>query len=98
MGGGSVNRPRSDQDGDGLRYSTTGLPGFGTLTDNGDGTGSIRFAPKVGDADSYVITVIVTDNGAPPRSDGQSFTLEVTVKLADPAIIVPAIIFPILLD
>jgi hypothetical protein len=88
----------SDPDGDGLSYSTTGLPGFGTLTDNGDGTGSIRFAPKAGEAGSYVTTVFVTDNGTPQKSDGQSFTLEVTEKLVDPAIVVPAVIVPILLD
>jgi len=99
----AVSLSASDPDGDGLSYSTVGLPSFGTLTDNSDGTASIRFAPKVGEAGSYVTTVIVTDNGTPENSDNQSFTLTVTEKftgpaIIDPAILVPTVIVPLLLD
>ena len=104
----TVSLSATDPDGDELSYSATDLPSFATPTDNGDGTGSILFEPKIGDAGSYEITVIVTDDGTPPESDSQPFTLTVTENLVippiidppiiDPAIIVPAIITPLLLD
>ncbi len=36
---------------------STLLPSWATLTDNGDGTGSLSVAPQPGDRDDYLITV-----------------------------------------
>jgi len=64
---------------DTLTLSVTFLPPFGTLTDNGDGTGSIEFRPLVGDNGPYVANqVIVTDDGSPPLSDSKIFNLIVS--------------------
>ena len=71
---------------------------IGTLTDDGDGSGSIRFEPRVGDAGFYLTSVIVTDDGVPRESDSQSFTLTVAEKPVDPALVVPVVIIPTLLD
>ncbi|HEU5311752.1 MAG TPA: Ig-like domain-containing protein, partial [Candidatus Eisenbacteria bacterium] len=35
----------SDDDGDALSFRATGMPSFGTLTDNGDGSASLVFTP-----------------------------------------------------
>ena len=53
----------TDEDaGDQLSFTATGLPGFVSLTDNGDRTASLRIAPAVGDAGTYTdIVVSVTD-------------------------------------
>jgi hypothetical protein len=83
----------TDPDGDALGFSATDLPDFGTLTDDGDGTGSIRFEPETGDAGSYDITVTVTDDGIPAKTDSETFTLTVL----DAGVIVP-IIVPLVVD
>jgi len=68
----------NDADGDTLALSATGLPAFASLTDNGDGTGSISVNPDFADAGSYTITVTVADNGSPVLSDTQTLTLTVS--------------------
>ena len=68
----------TDPDGDGLSFSASGLPGFGTLTDNGDGTGSLDFAPGFDDGGTFTITVTVTDDGTPALNDSETFVLTVT--------------------
>ncbi len=73
----------SDSDGDGLTLSQTGLPGFCTLSDNGDGSGNIACAPAIGDAGISNVTVTVTDDGIPNLSNEQSFMLTVTAALSD---------------
>jgi hypothetical protein len=78
--GESLSIPLSATDpdpGDTLTFSATGLPGFCSLIDNGDGTGSIEFNPTFADSGSYPITVIVTDDGVPNLSDSETFTLSV---------------------
>ena len=68
----------SDPDNDSLRFSVLNLPGFGALTDNGDGTGTVRFTPGNNDSGTYPnIQVVVTDNGAPNLSDAEVFELTV---------------------
>lgn len=52
----------SDVDGDDLKLTLTGLPAFATLTDKGDGTGTIVFAPGFDAAGTY--------HGAVTASDG----------------------------
>ena len=67
----------SDPDGNGLVFSVNGLPDFVTFIDRGDGTAIFDSMPAVGDAGVYTITVTVTDDGAPPLSDSETFTLTV---------------------
>ncbi|MGA1840943.1 MAG: PKD domain-containing protein [bacterium] len=78
--GESLSIPLSATDpdpGDTLTFSATGLPGFCSLIDNGDGTGSMECNPTYSDSGIYPITVIVTDDGVPNLSDTESFTLTV---------------------
>ncbi|KYK21779.1 hypothetical protein AYK24_03215 [Thermoplasmatales archaeon SG8-52-4] len=60
-----------------LTFSTMDLPDFGTLIDNGDGTGSIQFDPDFEDEGTYEIIVTVTDDNPSPLSDSESFILTV---------------------
>jgi hypothetical protein len=76
----------SDPDGDALSFSAPGLPGFGTLSDNGDGSGSLQFTPGFSDAGSYTITVVVNDGGTPSLSDTTTFQLTVAQVNLPPAI------------
>jgi uncharacterized protein YkwD/PKD repeat protein len=71
---GSIALSATDPDGDPVTFSATGLPAFGSLTDHGDGTGQIDFAPLAGDVGLYSITVQASDGSL--ASTG-SFTLRV---------------------
>ena len=73
----SITISSTDGDGDGLTLSTTGLPAFCTLTDNGDGSGSLECAPAIGEVGVYAVTVRVTDDGAPNLDDSE--TINITV-------------------
>ena len=64
----------SDPEGDGLTLGASGLPAFAALTDRGDGTGYIEFAPGLDDAGLYPINVTVFDGAL---GDTESFTLRV---------------------
>ncbi len=65
----------SDVDGDPLTLSASGLPPFASLTDNGDGTGSISLTPSFDDAGQYPVTVTVSDG---ELIDSDDFLLQVT--------------------
>ncbi|PSL43747.1 fibronectin type III domain protein [Chitinophaga niastensis] len=59
-----------------VTLSVTGLPNFGSFTDNGGGAGTFTFNPSVDNLGSYPITVTATDNlGA---SAQQTFNVNVT--------------------
>ncbi|MDW7710942.1 MAG: Ig-like domain-containing protein, partial [Deferrisomatales bacterium] len=73
----TVSLSASDPDGDALRLSVAGLPGFCSLTDAGNGTGSIGCSPDFGDAGNSSMVVTATDDGSPPLSDSKSFNLSV---------------------
>ena len=73
----TIGLSATDADGDTLVLSASGLPAFASLTDNGDGTGSISVNPGFTDAGSHTITVTVTDNGDPTLFDAETFTLTV---------------------
>jgi hypothetical protein len=64
----------SDADGDSLTLSKTSGPAFVTLTDNGDGTGSLEVAPTSGDAGTYTVEVTADDGSA---TSAESFQLTV---------------------
>ena len=51
----------TDGDGDVLTYSIVNAPSFSTFVDNGDGTATLTLAPQLGDANTYNVTVSVTD-------------------------------------
>ena len=55
-------------------FTPFGLPAFGTLTDNGDGTATFDFNPLEGDAGVYPISVATVEAGI---SVTRSFTLTV---------------------
>ena len=80
--GASLNIPLSatEADGDGLAFSETGLPTFCSLTDNGNGTGSIACNPLAGDGGSYPVTVTVTDDAPVPANASDPFTLNVSAN------------------
>ncbi len=71
-----VDVAATDADEDPITLSVEGLPAFGTFTDNGDGTGSLEFAPQLGDAGDYPLTVVASDPCAIPAAE--SFTLSVS--------------------
>ncbi len=53
----------SDPHGEPLVLTATGLPGFATFTDNGNGTGVIHAAPGLFDGGNSIITITATNNG-----------------------------------
>ncbi|MCI0698796.1 Ig-like domain-containing protein [candidate division KSB1 bacterium] len=68
----------TDPDGGRITLVAENLPSFGSLTDNGNGTGRIRFTPGFFAAGIYQnIQVIATDDGTPALSDTASFRLTV---------------------
>lgn len=72
----------TDPDEDNITLSSANLPGFGSLTDDGDGTGMISFAPQAGESGDYPdIMIIATDDGLPsPKADTVKFTLTVGIE------------------
>ncbi len=73
----TVDVGTTEPDGDPVTLTIASTPdasGFVTLTDDGDGTGTIDIAPQAGDAGSYDITVTATDADG---SDDETFTLTV---------------------
>jgi predicted transcriptional regulator len=65
----------TDADGDAISLSLTTGASFATLTDNGDGTGSVDVNPGLSDAGSYPSSV--TANSADATSDTENFTINV---------------------
>ncbi len=94
----------ADPDGDGLAFSATiddglgggpivlipsVLTGFTTLTDNGDGSGSLDFTPGFFDEGAYTLEVTVTDDSTAANGmfdDVKAFTLTVTTTNQPPVI------------
>ncbi|RYY51211.1 MAG: T9SS type A sorting domain-containing protein [Chitinophagaceae bacterium] len=81
----NTNLPLSatDQDGNsGLVWTLTSAPSFVTITDNGNGAGSINIAPGYTHAGVYPVTVTVADaNGA-----NESATFNLTVTNVEPPV------------
>jgi len=75
----TINLHATDDAGDILSLKTTGLPSFAKLTDNGDGTGTIKITPAAGNIGRYSnINVTVNDNNG--GSTTRTFTLYVRDK------------------
>lgn len=73
----------SDPDGDPLTLTATGLHSFGSFVDNGNGIGTITFAPGFTNAGNYPTTVTVSDGS---QSSATNFTLTVNNVNRPPAI------------
>jgi len=71
-----------------LTFTSSSLPRFAVLIDNGDRTARLAIATSFSDAGSYQITITVTDNGTPNLSDSETFTLTIQNDIGG----VPAII------
>ncbi|WP_458628303.1 choice-of-anchor Q domain-containing protein [Winogradskyella sp. PC D3.3] len=56
-----VSISATDADNETLTFSVTNAPSFTTFVDNVDGTALLTLSPQIGDANSYNITVSVTD-------------------------------------
>ncbi len=61
-----------------LTFTSSSLPRFAVLIDNGDRTAKLVIATSFNDAGSYQITITVTDNGIPNLSDSDTFDLVIT--------------------
>ncbi len=91
-GGSTLTVPvtATDPDGDHVALTVTGLPAFGTFTDNGNNTGTFQFTPGLPDKGNYTITVTAADNGrngqTTPRSTQESFVLAVQVASEPPSL------------
>jgi hypothetical protein len=67
----------SDAEGDSLTLSKSSGPSFVTLTDDGDGTGSLEIAPTSADAGAYTIEVTADDG-----TDQTTASVQLTVETA----------------
>ena len=60
-----------------LKFSSSPLPRFLTLVDNGERSAELRMETSLNDQGTYSITITVTDNGSPQLSDSETFTLTI---------------------
>jgi len=58
-----------------LTFTSSTLPRFAVLIDNGDKTARLELATSFNDAGTYQITITVTDNGIGNLSDSETFDL-----------------------
>ncbi|MDP4260390.1 MAG: fibronectin type III domain-containing protein, partial [Bacteroidota bacterium] len=70
----SVNVSASDP-GDVITLSASGLPGFASFTDNGNGQGTLSLAPATSDVGSYTGSIVATDNHGGSSSTPVSITV-----------------------
>lgn len=67
----------ADADGDSITIEAFYVPAFGQFTDNGNGTGLLRFAPTSTDREYKAIIVDATDNGPLKLQATEEFLLTV---------------------
>ncbi len=77
----------TDLDNDNIALSANNLPAFGTVIDNGDGTGLLRFITGPEDAGTYAIEIVATDDGAPPLFSIEPFNLVVNNVNRAPSVV-----------
>lgn len=73
-----VHFSATDDDGDILTFTSSTLPRFAVLIDNGDRTAKLVLATSLNDAGTYQITITVTDNGIGNLWDSETFELVIT--------------------
>jgi hypothetical protein len=77
-----------------LTWTSINLPAFATLTDLGGGAALLEIQPVAGDEGGYVANVVeVADDGTPPLTDAEVFTI--TVTTAPPVNSPPTITTPV---
>ena len=91
--GGSTNIPLSSNDVDGPNPSLSApvIPGFCSLTNNGNGNGNINCSPNTSHVGRHAVVVTATDSGSPARSDSKGFYVVVTGTATNSAPILNAI-------
>jgi hypothetical protein len=70
----------SDANGDLLSFSSSALPAFASMSDNGDGTAILTLTPGVGDLGDHSITVNVSDG---QLNDSETFIVSVSEPLGN---------------
>lgn len=83
----SLTLAASDPDGDNLSFTASGLPAGASLTDHGDRTATLAWMPQPGQVGSYPVTITVTDDGLPPKSDSEQITINVTADAGQTAVL-----------
>lgn len=68
----------TDPNGDVILLSLISAPAFVSLTDNGNGTGTLHLAPSAQDLGAFSAVVAATDNGSPPLGATQTIDISVT--------------------
>ena len=68
----------TDPDGTFPALAASGLPGWASLVDNGDGTGTITGTPGYTDAGVSTVTIYAEDGGTPNLNDTTTFDITVT--------------------
>ncbi|WP_425397843.1 malectin domain-containing carbohydrate-binding protein [Aeoliella sp.] len=76
-----VSITATDPNNHNLQFSTTNLPSYASLVDNGNGTATLTLAPQAGDAGMTSFIVTVTDDGNPALTDNQSVTVTVEEEI-----------------
>lgn len=77
----TVNITSQDTPGDALRLSLASAPAFVTLSDNGNGTGVVRLAPSLTDAQGGRVTLTVTDQGGLTATTSFNVTVQRAVAI-----------------
>ena len=67
----------TDANGDALVFTATGVPAGASFADAGNGTATLDWTPAGRRLGSQTVALSVTDDGAPPESDSESFDLVV---------------------
>jgi len=65
----------ADPEGNSLSFTSTGLPAFAILTDQGNGDATLNINPVSGDAGTFNVSVTVNDNGQPAASNSEAFQI-----------------------
>lgn len=81
----TINILATEADEDPIVLSATGLPAFASLTDHGDGSGTLVFNPAIGDLGEYTITVTASDN----HSGSEATTFKATITDKDVPEVLP---------
>ncbi|HEV8361280.1 MAG TPA: PKD domain-containing protein, partial [Candidatus Thermoplasmatota archaeon] len=71
----------SDLDDDALSFSASGMPDGMALTDHGDGTASVAWAPRFDQAGTYDVTFTVSDGGATDSAHVQVVAINAAAAL-----------------
>ena len=83
----SLTLTANDPDGDSLSFTASGLPTGASLTDHGNGTATLAWTPQLGQVGSYPVTITVTDDGLPPKSDSEQITIKVIADAGQTAVL-----------